>query len=95
MNGKRKIDMSLYDKYSLKEQLQNGIITVVFEKADGSIRSLQCTLNSEFMPAQLLTEQQDAARIRNENADLLAVWDVENNGWRSFNVSKVKHVLGV
>lgn len=87
--------MSLVDKYTLKEQLQSGIVTVVFEKVDGTIRSMQCTLNSEFMPPQLLTEQQEAAKIRNENADLLAVWDVENNGWRSFHVSKVKHVLGV
>lgn len=87
--------MSLYDKYTLKEQLKNGIVTVVFEKADGTIRSMQCTLASEFMPPTLLTEEQEAAKVRTENSDLLAVWDVESNGWRSFHVSAVKHVLGV
>ena len=50
--------MSLIDKYMLKEMLQNGIVSVVFEKADGTIREMNCTLNSTEMPPQLLTEQQ-------------------------------------
>ena len=84
--------MSLFDKYMLKEMLQNGIISIVFEKADGTIREMNCTLNPTEMPAQLLTEEQNAAKIRTENADLLAVWDVDANGWRSFNISKVRSV---
>ena len=80
--------MSLFDKYMLKEMLQNGIVSIVFEKADGTIREMNCTLNPTEMPPQLLTEQQDAAKIRNENADLLAVWDVDANGWRSFQDRK-------
>lgn len=84
--------MSLFDKYMLKEMLKNGVVSVVFEKADGTIREMNCTLNSEEMPPQLLTEQQGSARIRTENSDLLSVWDVDANGWRSFHVSKVRKV---
>ena len=84
--------MSLFDKYMLKEMLHNGVVSIVFEKADGTIREMNCTLNPTEMPPQLLTEQQNAARVRNENPDLLAVWDVDANGWRSFNVSKVRKV---
>ena len=80
------------NKYELKEVLQNGIVSVVFEKVDGTIREMNCTLNSTEMPPQLLTEQQNAAKVRNENPDLLAVWDVDANGWRSFHVSKVRKV---
>ena len=83
------IDMN---KMQMKEHLKNGIITVVFEKADGTIREMQCTLNKEYMPAQLLTEEQNAAKVRTENNDLLSVWDTKNNGWRSFHVSKVKEI---
>lgn len=90
MNGKGKIDMM--SKYELKEQLQNGIVTVIFEKVDGTIREMQCTLNKEIMPAQLLTEEQNAAKVRTENNDLLSVWDTVNNGWRSFHISKVKEI---
>ena len=82
----------MLDKYALKEQLQNGIVTIVFEKIDGTIREMQCTLNRDIMPPHLLTEEQDAAKIRTENPDLLAVWDVDANGWRSFHVSKVRSV---
>jgi len=84
--------MSLFDKYMIKEMLQNGVITVVFEKADGTIREMNCTLNKDEMPAQLLTEEQNAAKVRTENNDLLSVWDVDANGWRSFHVSKVRKV---
>lgn len=84
--------MSFFDKYMLKEMLHNGVISIVFEKADGTIREMNCTLNPTEMPPQLLTEQQNAAKVRNENPDLLAVWDVDANGWRSFNISKVRSV---
>ena len=84
--------MSLFDKYMLKEMLHNGVVSIVFEKADGTIREMNCTLNPTEMPPQLLTEQQEAAKVRNENPDLLAVWDVDANGWRSFNISKVRSV---
>lgn len=83
----------MWDKYTLKETLRDGVFTVVFEKVDGTERKMQCTLNAELMPAQLLTEQQNSAKIRNENDDLLSVWDVEKNGWRSFHISKVKEVI--
>lgn len=82
----------LMDKYQLKEQLLAGIVTVVFEKADGTIREMTCTLNKEVMPPQLLTEEQNAAKVRTENNDLLSVWDVQSNGWRSFHISKVKEI---
>lgn len=84
--------MGLMSKYELKEQLKDGIVTVVFEKVDGTIREMQCTLNKDIMPAQLLTEEQNAAKVRTENDDLLSVWDTQSNGWRSFHVSKVKEI---
>ena len=83
----------MWDKYTLKETLRDGVFTVVFEKVDGTERTMQCTLNTALMPPQLLTEEQNAAKVRTENSDVLSVWDMEKNGWRSFHVSKVKEVL--
>jgi hypothetical protein len=82
----------MWNKYELKETLRNGVYTVVFEKVDGTERRMECTLDPTFMPAQLLTEQQETAKIRNENDDVLAVWDTQAKGWRSFHVSKIKEV---
>lgn len=81
----------MYDRFTLKETLRNGVVTVVFEKVDGTVREMRCTLNDQYLP-QLLTEQQEHAKIRNENPAVLSVWDVDNNGWRSFRVDSVKEV---
>ena len=82
--------MSLFDKYSLKEDLKNGVHTVVFEKKDGTIREMRCTLQQDMLP-QFLSEVAPVAKT--ENPDTLAVWDVDNNGWRSFRVDSVQTVL--
>jgi hypothetical protein len=90
MNGKGMTDMSLFDKYALKEDLKNGIHTVVFEKTDGTIREMRCTLQSDMLP-QFLSEVSD--RVRHEPEGVIAVWDVDNQGWRSFRVDSVQTVL--
>lgn len=82
--------MSLFDKYALKEDLKNGIHTVVFEKTDGTIREMRCTLQPDMLP-QFLSEV--APVNKTENPNTLAVWDVDNNGWRSFRVDSVQTIL--
>ena len=82
--------MSLFDKYALKEDLKNGIHTVVFEKTDGTIREMRCTLQPDMLP-QFLSEVAPVAKT--ENPATLSVWDVDNQGWRSFRVDSVQTVL--
>lgn len=77
------------DRFQLKQSLQNGIVTVVFEKADGTLREMRCTLQSEYLPPQLL---QEGATARAENPNTLAVWDIENGGWRSFRMDSIKSI---
>lgn len=81
----------MMDKYELKQQLQGGIATVVFTKADGTERKMRCTLLAEYLPApegpMLLTES-----TRKENDQVLSVWDIENGGWRSFRLDSIKSV---
>jgi hypothetical protein len=79
----------MFDKYVLEELLQGNVATVVFEKIDGSPRRMRSTLKPEYLP-QFLAEH-DGQRA--ENPDVLAVWDLENGGWRSFRVSSVKEVI--
>lgn len=79
----------MMDRYQLKQSLQNGVVTIVFEKADGTLREMRCTLQSDFLPPQLLQENVSS---RAENPDCLAVWDVENGGWRSFRMNSIKSI---
>ncbi len=73
----------------LKSMLLTEQVTIVFTKSDGSPRVLKCTLDPAVLPEQqsALTETK-----RHENQDVLAVWDVEAGGWRSFRLASIKEI---
>jgi hypothetical protein len=79
----------MMDRYELKQTLQGNIATVVFEKADGTLREMRCTLQSDFLPPQLLQEN---TVTRAENPNILSVWDIDNGGWRSFRMDSIKSI---
>ena len=88
----------MINKYNLKEQLQNGVVTVVFEKTDGTERTMRCTLSDLYVPQvepQVLSEYDGnvpkPARVLNDSVQ--AVWDIDAGGWRSFRLDSVKQVL--
>lgn len=81
----------MYTKHQLKEFCQNGIVTVVFTKTDGSERTMRATLLPEYVNngKTLLQENENK---RPENPNVLAVWDVDANGWRSFRIDSIEVV---
>lgn len=87
----------MIDRYELKQILENSVTTVVFTKVNGEQREMKCTLLSEYLPKtdvagkQLLTE----TLTKEENPSTLRVWDVENNGWRSFRMDSINSVSGL
>lgn len=81
----------MIDRYQLKHSLEKGVMTIVFEKTDGTLREMRCTLQTEYLPPQLLQEGVES-RSRTENMDTLSVWDIENGGWRSFRMDSIKSI---
>lgn len=78
-----------YDYNSLVEKLRSAVVTVTFEKVDGSTRVMQCTLLPQYLPE----EYRGKAPMLTETApQTVSVWDVENGGWRSFRVDSVRNV---
>lgn len=73
----------------LKLILSKNIVTVTFTKVDGSIRVMRCTTDSKYIP---IVENKSEGKPRKENPNVLAVYDVEANGWRSFVIKSVKEV---
>lgn len=65
-----------------------GQARVTFTKSDGTERQMKCTLKEEFI--QQYEKKTD--RVRKENEDVLSVWDLDNNGWRSFRVDSIKNI---
>ena len=84
----------MIDKYALKEQLQNGVVTVVFEKKDGTERTMRATLSDNYVP-QVLSEYdgQEAKPAKQLNDSVQSVWDIDSGGWRSFRLDSVKKLI--
>lgn len=74
---------------NLKSQLKTCIATVTFEKQDKSIRVMRCTLMSEHLPEM---KEADEKKKKKENEDVLAVWDLDQGGWRSFRIDSIKGI---
>lgn len=84
----------MYTKHQLREFCQNGVVTVEFVKVDGSPRKMRATLLPEYVNngKQLL---QESGNSRPENPDVLRVWDMDANSWRSFRIDSVTKIEGV
>ena len=73
----------------LKKLLLDGSIEVNFRKNDGTYRTMNCTLKPSLIPKILMPK----SKVRvHQNLDVLVVFDIEVNGWRSFNLTKLKYV---
>jgi len=72
-------------KNSLRTLLKEHIVTVKFKKQDGTERTMKCTLLSDLVPVY----EKKTERIKLENEETLAVWDLEKKAFRSFKVDSV------
>jgi len=73
----------------LQDMLRAGPVTVTFEKADGTLREMQATLESNLI---VETREKKTDRVKKVNPDVCAVWDVEKQEWRSFRWDKLRHI---
>jgi hypothetical protein len=72
----------------LKSILNELVVTIEFEKVDGSTRKLVCTLSPSKIPVE--KSPKNAGKAKNE--EILAVFDVEKQDWRSFRWDSVRKV---
>ena len=71
----------MIDKFALKEDLKNGVVTVTFEKKDGTERTMRATLSDLYVPQvepQMLSEYdgQVPKKARQLNDNVQAVWEI-------------------
>jgi hypothetical protein len=66
-------------------------VKVVFEKKDGTIRTMLCTRDPETIPEEFRPQDKDETdRPGRPTPDhLFAAFDTEANGWRSITVDKI------
>ena len=75
-------------KNTIIDLLQMGVCTVKFKKVSGTERVMKATLMEDKIPADMRpSEVTPAAKMREDNyTGVVACWDVEADGWRSFRV---------
>lgn len=83
------------DREVLLKQLSKNVVTISFTKKDGTERIMNCTRCFDIIPIEFHPKgesKKESEFIKeSESTDLINVFDVEKNGWRSFNFLTVKN----
>jgi hypothetical protein len=77
----------MFEREVLKKALENNVVSVVFNKVDGTQREMNCTLMEDIIPSTIPTKETKEPRKVNPN--VLNVWDIDKRDWRSFRVANV------
>lgn len=86
-------EANVQERETLKEWTQGLLkeraVEIEFVKSDGTIRSMNCTLN-EGLGAVYVNTTQDSTRQR--NPEVCTVWDCDQEAWRSFRWDRLKKI---
>ena len=72
-------------KADLKLLLTKHILSVNFTKTDGTSRKMICTLREDLVQLR----EKKTTRTKKVNEDVLSVWDVEKDAFRSFRLDSL------
>lgn len=75
----------------LRKLLTTDIVTVTFTKKDGSKREMICTTIQDYLPKNSENPCSEIILVP-ASPDIVTVWDLEQNGWRSFRFDSVKSI---
>lgn len=77
-----------FSRAELTKALSEQNADITFTKKDGTERVMKCTLRSGVaIPYEKKTD-----RTREGQPNILPVWDLEADGWRSVNLDTIKDV---
>jgi len=68
-------------KKKLLQKLKLEVVEIEFTKKDNSNRKMKCTQNFDLIPKSAHPNGNRVVKDKN----IVCVYDVEVNGWRSFN----------
>ena len=77
----------MYSSDYIYNILKRGISIVTFNKIDGSVRTMRCTLNDDYLP-----DQYRGKTMVTEDIQTMRVFDVDVGQWRSFRIESVTSV---
>ena len=79
----------MYDKTELRDNLSKCVAKIIFNKTDVTQREMTCTLMEDYIPQKEVSVRHVPRR---DNESVLAVWDIDSNDWRSFNLNSIVNI---
>ena len=81
-----------FERDTLLKVIRENAVKVFFTKVNGDKRVMSCTLREDLLPPNTVMEHLNEMHSKPENKDVIAVWDLDKGGWRSFRVDNVEYV---
>ena len=82
-----------YERDVLLKDLNENVCEIFFKKVGDTQRRMRCSLNPVALPDSYeLTEAPKVKEFHANNPDIIAVWDLNNSGWRQFRMEDVEYV---
>jgi len=69
--------------------LKERPVVIKFTKVDGSERTMKCTLNESLILPLPEPVQEKEKKARKENENVIRVYDLEKESWRSFRLDSI------
>lgn len=85
----------MYERDKILKDLRENVIEVTFTKVNGDQRIMRCTLSPTLLPksyVENINEQKEEKDFHQKNPDVIAAWDVQKGGWRSFRLDSVEYL---
>lgn len=90
-------ETTTYNRETLLEILHARETTVKFRKANHDLRVMRCTLKFDLLPEkvqnQLVAKEKEKDPDAIVNEEVVTVFDLEQQDWRSFRVDRILEVL--
>ena len=83
-----------FNRSTLLEILNTREAVVKFRKLNGDLRTMRCTLRHDLLPEDVreCLESKNPPKLQHF-PDLLCVYDLDVDGWRSFHLDSIIEVL--
>lgn len=76
----------------LEECLHQGEVRVVFQKKDGSKRTMNCTLLQSYYPDYKFSASGSDNEPTLAHSSVIRVWDIDESAWRSIRRGSIEEV---
>lgn len=96
------IRLGIPTQSEVKRLLNTGKTHICFEKSNGSLRNAVCTTDVTLLPESEQQRQRERQASKKPTPDnpakaykpnnTITFWDLDKNGWRSFNYDKLKEI---